>query len=240
MRASFLNTIGAVAGIVLAGAMLVRGDILYQNTTVDTGINLNFANNQQIGQQIWLGSATPEYLTNFSFEYYSPVQAANFNGNVTMDVILYANDSPYAFHGYTIPGTILYNSGAILLATPFSQTGLTVATAIFDLSDLLNGVGPGAVGMTQLLPTNFTFSVTFSGLGNGDSVGLENYGYPTVGGNYGDYWFYGNGWELLTNATPTSFGAEFTGSTTIPEPTVLAMGALGAVMIAGFVRRYRK
>ncbi len=143
MRASFLNVFGAVAGIVLAGATLVRGDILYQNTAVDSGINLNFANNQQIGQQIWLGSATPEYLTNFSFEYYSPVLANSFSGNVMMDVIIYANDSGSTYHGYTIPGTILYNSGLIPLVTPFSQNGNSFATANFDLSDLLNGVGQG-------------------------------------------------------------------------------------------------
>lgn len=184
------------------------------------------------------GNHDAQYLTNFSFEYYSP--NVTFKGNVTMDVILYANDSPYKFNGYTIPGTVLYNSGLIPLVTAYAASpGYDVATANFDLSDLLNGVGPGAVPMspTLLMPTNFTFSITFSGLGNGDSVGLEDYGYPTVGGNYGDYWFYSAGWELLTNATPTSFGAEFIGT---PEPTVFAMGALGAVMIAGFVRRRRK
>lgn len=59
MRASIVKIIGAGASIVLAGATLVRGDILYKNTSFDTGTNLNFVNNQQIGQQIWLGTTTP-------------------------------------------------------------------------------------------------------------------------------------------------------------------------------------
>lgn len=237
MRANLLSIIGA--GFILATAALVHGEILYQNTTVDTGENLNFPDGQTIGQQIWLGTTTPEYLTNFSFEYYSP--NANFSGSVQMEVVLYANDGTPAYHGYDTPGTVLYNSGWINILSPFAAIGTNYATAVFDRTDLLNGVGTGASPMLPylFLPTNFTFSVTFSGLSGGDSVGLENYGTPTVGGNYGDYWFYtGGGWELLTNGTPTSFGAQFSGQT--PEPTVFALGSLGAVMIAGLIRRRRK
>lgn len=122
MRTSFLNIIGAGAGIILASATLVCGQpVLYQSTTVDTGTNLNFANNQEIGQEIWLGTGvTPVWLTNLSFEYYSPVQA--FNGNVKMDVIIYANSGP-KFNGYKSPGIVLYNSGLIPLLTPYFVDG---------------------------------------------------------------------------------------------------------------------
>ena len=240
MRTSFLNIIGAGAGIILASATLVCGQpVLYQSTTVDTGTNLNFANNQEIGQEIWLGTGvTPVWLTNLSFEYYSPVQA--FNGNVKMDVIIYANSGP-KFNGYKSPGIVLYNSGLIPLLTPYFVDGTSVATFNITRSDLLNGIGTGSQTMlpTQILPQYLTISVTFSGFGTGDSAGLENFGSPTVGGNYGDYWFNtGSGWEILTNGTPTSFGMQLMGAT--PEPTVLAMSALGTVMIAGFIRRRRK
>jgi hypothetical protein len=238
MRASFLSMIGAGAGIVLASATLVRGDILYQSTTVDTGTNVNFANNQLIGQQIWLGTTTPAYLTNFSFEYYSPNQS--FSGNVKMEVTLYANNSPIKFNGYSTPGSAFYDSGLISLSTPYFITGSSYATFDFNRSDLLNGIGVGNIpmGSTQYLPTNFTFVVSFTGLGAGDSVGLEGFGYPTVGGNYGDMWLYSGSWVIVTNALPTTFGAQFMGAT--PEPTVFAMGALGAAMIVGFIRRRRK
>lgn len=238
MRASFLSMIGAGAGIVLASATLAGGQpILYQSTTVDTGTNVNFANNQLIGQQIWLGTTTPAYLTNFSFEYYSPNQS--FSGNVKMDISLYANNGP-AFNGYRTPGSTIFDSGLISILTPYTVTGTSVATFDITRSDFLNGIGAGAIvmGPNLYMPTNFTFVVTFSGLGAGDSVGLEGFGYPTVGGNYGDMWLYSGSWIIVTNALPTTFGAQFMGAT--PEPTVFAMGAVGAAMIAGFIRRRRK
>jgi hypothetical protein len=239
MKASFLNIIGAGAGIVLASAALVSGQpILYQSTTVDTGTSMNFPNGATIGQQIWLGTTTPAYLTNFSFEYYSP--NATFAGNVKMEVALYANNAPAGPSGYKAPGSVIYDSGLIPLLTPQFITGMNVATFDITYSDLLNGIGTGASPMPAdlYLPTNFTFTVTFSGLGTGDSVGLEEFGYPTVGGNYGDYWYFSGSWQLLTNGTPTTFGAQFMGAT--PEPTVVAVGVLGATMIAGFIRRRRK
>ena len=238
MRTSFLNIIGA--GIIMASATMVRGDNLYIASTTDTGTSLMFPNNQELGQEIWLGTAAPEWLTNLSIEYYSPA-GLSFNGNVMVDVAIYANSGP-KYSGYKSPGVVLYNSGMIPLLTPFLLTGGNVATLDLTRADFLTppGTGPLAQAMlpTQLLPQYLTIGITFSGLGAGDSVGIENFNYPTVGGNFGDYWFNtGSGWQLLTNATPTSFGMQLMGAT--PEPTVFAMGALGAVMIAGFIRRRR-
>ena len=78
MKRLFLKAMGAGAGIILASSAGVRGATLYQNTTTPTGQVLNFPNNQEIGQEIWLGTgATPMYLTNFSFEYYDPFNSVN-------------------------------------------------------------------------------------------------------------------------------------------------------------------
>ena len=73
MKRLFLTAMAAGAGIILASTAGVRGAILYQDTATPNGQVLNIPNTTTIGEQIWLGTGTtPMYLTNFSFEYYSP------------------------------------------------------------------------------------------------------------------------------------------------------------------------
>ena len=237
MKKLFLKALGI--GIVLSSAAGVRGDLLYDNTTTDTGSVLTFPAGQQIGEQIWLGTLTPEYLTNFSFEYYSP--DTSWSGAVTADVRFYENNGPLA-NGFASPGTLFYDSGAVTFVNPYSYTsGLTNnLTAIYGLSDLQSPLPGGMVlDPNMVLPTNFTFSVTFSGLTGGESVALPIYQPPGYGTNYGDYWYDVSGtWELLTNTTPVAFGAQFNGSPEpTPEPTVLCLGALGVAAMAAMARR---
>lgn len=236
MKISFLKAITAVVGIVLAGNVGVRGDTLYQNTVNPSGQVMNLGNSQQVGEQIWLGPTVPEYLTNFSFQYYSP--ALTYSGNVQMDVRLYANDGT-TFNGYATPGTVLFDSGNFTLANPWSVAGTNSATVVFQLSDLLSGTIP--LDQNLSLPTNFTFSVTVSGLAGGDIVALPIFGQAQVGWNAGDYWYDVSGnWQLLTNG-PVAFGAQFLGQTTpTPEPSVLALGALGAAALLAIARRRQR
>ena len=239
MKSFFSKVMTASAGIMLAGSIGLRGDILYQDTANPTNRVMNLANNQQVGQQVWLGPTVSEYLTNFSFEYYSPL--SSYSGNVKMDVRLYANDGT-AFNGYATPGTILFDSGLFSLPNPFSVSATNAATVVFNLSDLLSGAVP--LNPNAALPTNFTFSVTVSGMSGLDSVGLPIFGQPQVGWNAGDYWYDVSGnWELLTNSLgPVAFGAQALGGTTpTPEPTVLSLSALGAGALAVIAwRRQRR
>jgi MYXO-CTERM domain-containing protein len=238
MKISFLKATSAVAGIILAGNVGVRGDTLYQDTANPSGQVMNLGNNQQVGEQVWLGPTAPEYLTNFSFQYYSA--AATYSGSVQMDVRLYANDGTL-FNGYARPGTVLFDSGNFTLANPWSVNGTNSATVVFQLSDLLSGTTP--LNQNLSLPTNFTFSVTVSGLSGADAVGLPIFGPAQVGWNAGDYWYDVSGnWQLLTNSSgPVAFGSQFLGQTTpTPEPTVLGLGALGAAALLVIARRRQR
>jgi len=238
MKRLFLNAMAAGAGIILASSAGVRGATLYQDTTHGTGQVMNFPNNQEIGEQIWLGTGTtPMYLTNFSFEYYSPF--ISYSGTVQADVRLYVNDGPKT-NGYSTPdATPFFNSGLFNLTDPWQVSGTNSATVIFQLSDLQSG---NAINLVNgfALPTNFTFTVTFSGMQGADSVGLPIFNPPAVGFNAGDYWYDVSGnWELLTNSIGSiAFGAQFLG--TAPEPSVLCLSALGAVALTVMARRRQR
>jgi hypothetical protein len=237
MKRFILKVMCAGAGIILAGSAGVRADtLLYQNTATSLGYNMLFNNGDVIGQQIWLGTgALPYSLTGFSFEYYSP--NASWAGSVTADFSFYNNDGAVT-NGYTAPGSLFFNSGTFSLTPPLANYGVLE----FDTNDFQVGNGPGAVTMSPsfVMPSNFTFTVTFTGLGGGDVVGLPIFDPPQVGANSGDYWYDVSGtWELLTNADyPVAFGAQFTGTPQpIPEPSVICLSALGAAAFAIIARR---
>ena len=237
MKRLFLTAMAVVAVIILAGSAAVRGATLYQNTAFTTGQVLNLPKDAQIGEQIWLGTSAPMYLTNFSFEYYSPL--SSYTGPVQADVRLDMNNGAPT-NGYNTPGTLFYDSGNFSLQNPWSQ-GTNTATMVFQLSDL-QSVAAGGLALTNgfILPSSFTFSVTISGLQGADAVGLPIFDPPQVGTNAGDYWYDVSGnWELLTNSIgPIAFGAQFQG--TIPEPSVLGLGALGAAALAVMARRRQR
>jgi len=228
-----------VAGAVtiLGSSAAVRGAVLYQDNASASGQVMNVANNAQFGQQIWLGTLVPEYLTNFSFEYYSPY--TTYSGSVQMDVRLYENNGT-AVNGYASPGTLFYDSGNFTLTDPWSVSGTNSATVVFQLSDLLSG-NTVNLNPSFVLPTNFTFTVSVSGMQGADQVGLPIFGAPSVGANSADYWYYvGGNWELLTNSTySVSFGAQFLGTPT-PEPSVICLGAMGAAALTIMVRRRQR
>jgi hypothetical protein len=227
MKTIFQKIAFVGAGLLLATNGAVHAQNLYNDSTTDTGNSLNFVNGTTLGNEIVMGYANPYYsLTDFSFEYYSPL--ATFTGvNVQMEVYLYANDgSP--FNGYATPGTSLYDSGLFSLSTPQQYSasfpgGPVNAVALdFDLS-----ASPVTV------PRDFTLAVVVTGLTGGDTAGIELFDPPTTGQNYGDYWSNnGGGWQLLTNTVPTDFGAQFSGTPT-PEPSSAYLGVAGGTLLAG-------
>ena len=243
MKRFILKVMCAGAGIILAGSADLRADsILYENTATNLGYNLGFNNNDIIGQQIWLGTgALPFNLTGFSFEFYSPNHT--FSGPVTADVSFYENNGALV-NGYSAPGTRFWNSGTFSLPTAFTASGTNSAVLSFDTTDFTGGDGPGAVTMSPnfIMPSNFTFVVTISGMQGFDAVALPIFDTPQVGANSGDYWYDLSGnWELLTNsAGPIAFGAQFTGVQVTPEPSVICLSALGAAAFAIIARRRQK
>lgn len=239
MKRFILKAMGASAAIILAGSAVVHADALYQDSQALTGYIIPFTNNQEIGEQIWLGTgSTPEYLTNFSFEIYTP--ESTFEGSVQADVRLYENNNT-PFNGYNTPGPLFYDSGLFSVQPPISTGPYTSGLLIFELSDLQSGTLP--LDPNYVLPANFTFTITFSGLGVDDTIYMPTFDPPQVGANAGDFWYnVSDTWELVTNNVgPLAFGAEFYGSPSpTPEPTVLCLGALGVAALAVIARRRQR
>ena len=132
----------------------------------------------------------------------------------------------YANSGTNAPVTAFYTSDPILLNPSFNTE-----TINFPLSSNL-----------ITLPDTFTWTVQFSNLGASQTGGLLLYGPPTLpGSSFNDFWQKdgaGN-WSLnqINNGnTLADFAARVSA---VPEPGVLALGGLGALLLAG-LRRFRK
>jgi len=215
----------------LAQPLLAVDPTIYDNGVNDSLIRFD-PGTAQVGDQIVLGGAN-RWLTRFDFEYFGTNTASpantTFAGSVTADVKIYLNDGPL-FNGYATPGTVLWDSGS------FGGFGPT------DRSTIIFTAAGGDFASTGLfLPSSsLTWSVQFSGLGATDSVGLDLYSPPVVGGNYPDYWQNtGGGWRLLTNnaSVDISFGARmFAAANPVPEPSLEAFTAIGALLTLGAAR----
>jgi hypothetical protein len=235
--------IAAVAAIVAAGSVVQAQTFVYQNTGTDATKNINLTNGVVIGQEINLNSANlaaAPYLTNFSFEFYST--NTSFAGTPQMDVKFYKNDGT-TYNGYARPGTLFYESGYFNLVAPLSFTSPAgyVGTYVFDSTALYTGVGSMSTSLT--LPQDFTVVFTVTGLNSSlNQVGLEAFGPPQVGTNYGDFWVNNGSWALQTNnAGLLGLGMQFNNSPTpAPEPSVLGLGAMGLVMLGQFIRRRKE
>jgi MYXO-CTERM domain-containing protein len=222
-----MNTFAKSLIAVGAGTILATGysygDVLYDNTTSDSGNSLSFSNGETIGDEIILANptATAAFLDGFSFEIYSS-ESAFVSTGVQMQVQLFANDGAIV-NGYASPGTLLFNDSFALPGTP---------QQLFSGSDV--GLIQEALNPNVIAPNQFTLAVTVTGLDASDSLGIELFGpAPTVGNNYGDYWLNDGSWSLLTNSVPVAFGSQFTG-TAAPEPSGLYLGGLGLASLGGF------
>lgn len=169
-----------------------------------TPLNTRYASTAEFGDQIVLAGSN-RLLTNFTFEYFG----LNFSGDEQARFRIYRNDGAGG-----APNTSIYDSGL------FNVGATAAATLSFDL--------------TLAVPDTFTWTVLFTGIGAGESAGLDLFSPPTVGSDFSDYWEKnGSTWELRTRsdglamdfgaiaqAASVSFrlGIQFITATQIPVP----------------------
>ena len=193
VRASVLLAI--VVGWAGFGSALLADSWIYDNSVNDLVTRFN-PGTLEVGDQIWL-DGTERYLTYFDFEYWgvNTTHPASFSGPVEARVRFYENDGPL-FNGYAAPGTIFYDSGWFGIPGPTPRSTLFFTAESDFPSDGL------------FIPADeMTWSVEFRGMGAGDSVGVDLYSPPVIGGSYPDYWEKDGSWTLLTNSVPMDFGA---------------------------------
>ncbi len=149
----------------------------------------------EVGNEIVLAEPIIR-LSEFSFEWWGTNSGGGpFAGNVQVQLRFYMNDGPLV-SGYPAPGTLLFDSG------PFSIPASPRATLIYTETDFID---LALVSLVMPVPESFTWSVQFSGMGPGDTAGLDLYYPAVVGQNYGDYWERnGGGWLLKTNSAVTN------------------------------------
>ena len=193
---------GPNAARLTAALWVVLGTWLSADEVYDNSVNdlaYRFAPGPlEIGDEIRL-AGTARIVTNFTFEYWGEnASRPDFAGYVQARVRFYENDGEPATSGYPTPGTVLFDSGWF----PIGPT--TRATLIFE--DFVTG---SDVPLTRPVPEAFTWTVQFSGFGQGDTAGVDIFSPPVAGTNPADYWQLvpGSGWLLLTNAVPMNFAA---------------------------------
>jgi hypothetical protein len=226
----------AISVLSFGVALPLSAATIYNNTTNDLLIQFN-TGTSQIGNEIIL-AGTDRYLTAFSFEYWglsSNPSAFAGGANVQARIEFYKNDGPL-FNGYASPGTVLFDSSWFLVPAPTSRS-----TFVFGAADF--AATGGAVDLTGI--SDMTWTVQFRGMGAGDSLGVDLYGPPTVGGNFGDFWQQvGSSWMLTTNSLVppnASFAADMIAIATIPEPSTVVLSVLGGLgLMAAASRRGRK
>ena len=212
-------------------AVPLSAETIFDNSATDLTLRFN-PGLLQVGDEIMLGG-TERNLTYFSFEYWGTASGASFAGNVQAQVRMYYNPpGGTTFNGYPIPAEMFYDSGLFSVPSPTERS-----TFIFT-----PGPNPDDLPVGGLLIANddITWTVQFSGMGTGDSVGLDLYSPPVVGeevGDFGDYWQYNGGWALMTNSVgPMDFGAVMA----TPEPSSLTLSILGGLGILIATRRFRR
>jgi hypothetical protein len=209
---------------------LVAQTTIYNNSTNDLAIRFN-PGLSQVGNEIVL-AGTDRYLTQFSFEYWGlSSNPSSFAGQITAEVRFYLNNGPL-FNTYASPNALPFYDTTFAVPAPTSRS-----TFVFSGADF----GPsGSLFLPTTSSVDMTWTVQFSGMGLGDSVGLDLYGPPTVGATFGDYWQNnGGGWQLLTNSLvpPNSaFGADMLAA--VPEPSMLALSVLGGLGLLVAARRF--
>jgi hypothetical protein len=234
----FLARIAAVGALAVL-AQNAQAQTLYQLTADDTGYSLPVNNGDPAGNEVVLaGTAASDLISSFAFQFsfLGNDSFATPNGSEAMDITFYQNNG-LPFNSYATPNTVLWDS------TPFTLASIGLST--YTPGQIITYTGIGVV-----VPKDFTWAVTFTGLSSDETAGLAIYGQPpTVGSNYGDAWVYDpsnplsvNGWVLDVSSSPApplAFGAEIDG-TPVPDSSCLSISVMAVLMVFGWVKRFQR
>jgi len=170
----------------------------------------------EFGDQITLdtiNNTTARTLSQFQFEYFFSGSSVSAQ---TWTLRLYRNDGAAGS-----PGSLLFTGAPQPVS--LGQNGFNSPIISFNLSSNLVTV-----------PNTFTWTVQFSNLGAGETGGLLVTGPPAVGTSLNDFWQKdaANAWSTMqiSGGAVSDFAARVTA---VPEPGVLALGGLGALLLAG-------
>jgi hypothetical protein len=218
MKAKMIKTSLSILLALGLGELTLSASVpLYDNSTTFSG---TYGLTREFGDQILLntGGLPAATLDTMSFEY---SLSSGSSGNEQATIRFYSNDGTSGK-----PGTKVFDSGAFNIA-PANRGTLQLSGA----------------GFNPTVNNNFTWTVSFTGIDNGESATLSLYGPPTVGNGYSDYWEWtGTDWSLKTisGVEDASFGATFTG-TAVPEPSTLAWALTYGLVILGAIiwRRFK-
>ena len=193
---------------------------VYDNTTTDLGQQYSpTPPTLEFGDQITLDPLTAGMRTLSRIDFYASLNNAPSASVQSVILRLYANtgvnNSPDT--------TPFYTSELIPLANGSQTYGL---------------VPPS--GSIFTLPETFTWTVQFSNLGAGETGGLLLYGPPTTGTSFNDFWQKDGAGAWSTQVAPGLAFNDFAARVTaVPEPGVLVLGGLGALLLIG-LKRFRK
>ena len=218
----FKTAASLVASVVMGAS--ASAAVVYDNSSSYLGFRTD-QGNAEIGDTVQF-EGSDRIVTQIDFEYFVNPGAS---GNEMGVLSVYANDAAGNF-----PGTLLYQSNPFSLATPDPEGFGSVTAA----------------GFTPFTATDLvTWTVSFSGIEEGEDVGLLFYNPPTVGSSVNfdtgtatigtgasDFFVQRNGasWEILsTPSRADNFGARFTA---VPEPTTWAL-LIGGLATFGLIRR---
>lgn len=218
--------------VLVISTFSIKAEILFNNLGTpigmfNSGAGVGVAG--QIGDEVILSSPLGATLTSFSFEYYG----SNFVTSAEQArVLLYKNDGAAVPSGQASPGTVIWDSGFFNIVDTFNETLGTNALVTIGTDDLGGGL---------LVPSHFTWSVVFTGLGAGSSAGLIfSTAAPAIGFGYNDYWvntgtIEAPNWVLQVNSGyNVDFLSQFNGVQVVPEPTVPTLLLLGMLMIVAW------
>lgn len=218
MRKTTELALGAMVALGLGQAQIglaqdgeeLPGTIVYDNTI--NPLDEFFSSTQEFGDEIAL-EGTEREVVGFQFETFA---SGIPEGETTGTLRFYENDGPEV-DSANAPGTLLFESN------PFE---VSFGTETHTLT-----------GVSVDVPDTFTWTVEFSGVGDGEA-GLTMSDPVEVGGSFDDFWaLTDEGWDTFRfpDGDPA---ANFTAQVTaVPEPSALALGVLGG--IAFFAYRFR-
>ena len=227
-------------------------DVYNSYTGVTPAAGFSMSNGQEVGNEIYLSSnPNNNYITNFTFEYFGNSGlysgATNFAGNVQVDIKFYLQTGPLV-NGYLSPSATPFYEWNSATADGGAFAGSSVANPsianYFSLQlEDFSGYAADPLIYQQGLYVPYspneqlTYTITFTGLAAGDSIGLGTTAGPTVGVANNGYWFKnsaGDSFEYLTNGVNDTTMAEIQA---VPEPTSMALVGIGAMSLLVAAKR---